>query len=148
MKIRAAVLNESLVAVPDAQSRPLRIEELDLAPPGRDEVLVKIRAAGLCHSDLSVIDGNCRRPVPMASAMRPRTSAALPQAMRANSSPVAGSQLGEGFACLASDIAAIDEMLIHVRFHSRGGRPPPRRNRVHAAGSCLSAQGGRRTRSP
>ncbi len=65
MKIRAAVLNASPVAAPYAQSRPLRIEELDLAPPGRDEVLVRIRAAGLCHSDLSVIDGNRPRPVPM-----------------------------------------------------------------------------------
>lgn len=65
MKIRAAVLNASPVAAPYAQSRPLRIEELDLAPPGRDEVLVKVRAAGLCHSDLSVIDGNRIRPVPM-----------------------------------------------------------------------------------
>lgn len=65
MKIRAAVLNASPVAAPYAQSRPLRIEELDLAPPGRDEVLVRIRAAGLCHSDLSVIDGNRLRPVPM-----------------------------------------------------------------------------------
>lgn len=65
MKIRAAVLNASPVAAPYAQSRPLRIERLDLAPPGRDEVLVRIRAAGLCHSDLSVIDGNRPRPVPM-----------------------------------------------------------------------------------
>jgi len=65
MKIRAAVLNQSPVAAPYAQSRPLRIEELDLAPPGRDEVLVRVRAAGLCHSDLSVIDGNRLRPVPM-----------------------------------------------------------------------------------
>ena len=65
MKIRAAVLNASPVAAPYAQSRPLRIEELELAPPGRDEVLVRVRAAGLCHSDLSVIDGNRLRPVPM-----------------------------------------------------------------------------------
>lgn len=65
MKIRAAVLHASPVAAPYAQSRPLRIEELDLAPPGRDEVLVRVRAAGLCHSDLSVIDGNRLRPVPM-----------------------------------------------------------------------------------
>lgn len=65
MKIRAAVLNASPVAAPYAQSRPLRIQELDLAPPGRDEVLVRVRAAGLCHSDLSVIDGNRPRPVPM-----------------------------------------------------------------------------------
>lgn len=65
MKICAAVLNASPVAAPYAQSRPLRIEELDLAPPGRDEVLVRVRAVGLCHSDLSVIDGNRIRPVPM-----------------------------------------------------------------------------------
>ena len=65
MKMRAAVLHASPVAAPFAQSRPLRIETLDLAPPGRDEVLVRVRAAGLCHSDLSVIDGNRLRPVPM-----------------------------------------------------------------------------------
>lgn len=65
MKIRAAVLNASPVTAPYAQSRPLRIEELELGPPGHGEVLVKVRAAGLCHSDLSVIDGNRPRPVPM-----------------------------------------------------------------------------------
>ena len=65
MKIRAAVLHSSPVSAPFSQSRPLRIEELDLAAPGRDEVLVRVRAAGLCHSDLSVIDGNRLRPVPM-----------------------------------------------------------------------------------
>ena len=42
------------------------IEEVELAPPGRDEVLVRIRAAGLCHSDLSVINGDRPRPMPMA----------------------------------------------------------------------------------
>ncbi|KPF62137.1 alcohol dehydrogenase [Bosea sp. AAP35] len=65
MKIRAAVLNASPVQAPFAQSRPLSIEEVDLAPPGPGEVLVRVRAAGLCHSDLSVIDGNRLRPVPM-----------------------------------------------------------------------------------
>ncbi len=65
MKIRAAILRASPARAPFAQSRPLDIAELDLAPPGRDEVLVRIRAAGLCHSDLSVIDGNRPRPMPM-----------------------------------------------------------------------------------
>ena len=36
-----------------------------LAGPGQGEVLVRIAAAGLCHSDLSVIDGNRPRPLPM-----------------------------------------------------------------------------------
>src|SRR3954452_16488184 len=65
MKIRAAVLNQMAAATPYATSKPLRIEELELDPPGRGEVLVKIAAAGLCHSDLSVIDGNRPRPTPM-----------------------------------------------------------------------------------
>ena len=50
---------------PYADSRPLAIEEFELAPPGPGEVLVRVRAAGLCHSDLSVIDGNRPRPLPM-----------------------------------------------------------------------------------
>jgi alcohol dehydrogenase len=65
VKIRAAVLNASPVAAPYAQSRPMSIEEIELAPPRPGEVLVRVRAAGLCHSDLSVIDGNRPRPVPM-----------------------------------------------------------------------------------
>ncbi len=51
---------------PYADSRPLGIETLELAPPGPGEVLVRIAAAGLCHSDLSVIDGSRPRPLPMA----------------------------------------------------------------------------------
>ncbi|MDE1568343.1 zinc-dependent alcohol dehydrogenase family protein [Aquabacter sediminis] len=66
MKTRAAVLRNMGAPMPFAESRPLRIEEVELDPPGRDEVLVKIAAAGLCHSDLSVINGNRPRPMPMA----------------------------------------------------------------------------------
>ncbi len=66
MKITAAVLHQSPVAAPYAQTQPLRIEELELAPPQVGEVLVEVKAAGLCHSDLSVINGDRPRPVPMA----------------------------------------------------------------------------------
>lgn len=52
-------------ATPYAQTKPLVIEDLDLDPPGPGEVLVKIVAAGLCHSDLSVINADRPRPVPM-----------------------------------------------------------------------------------
>jgi alcohol dehydrogenase len=65
MKIRAAVLNRMGAPTPYAESKPLSIAEVDLDPPGPGEVLVKIAAAGLCHSDLSVIDGNRPRPMPM-----------------------------------------------------------------------------------
>ncbi len=66
MKIRAAVLHEMGAPAPYATSKPLKIETLDLDPPGEGEVLVQIKAAGLCHSDLSVIEGARPRPMPMA----------------------------------------------------------------------------------
>ncbi|RZI69221.1 zinc-dependent alcohol dehydrogenase family protein [Variovorax guangxiensis] len=65
MKIRAAVLEKIGAAAPYAQSLPLRVQEVELDPPGPGEVLVRIRAAGLCHSDLSVINGSRPRPTPM-----------------------------------------------------------------------------------
>lgn len=66
MKIKAAVIYAMDAKPPFAESRPLSIEEIDLAPPGPGEILVKIGAAGLCHSDLSVINGDRLRPMPMA----------------------------------------------------------------------------------
>jgi alcohol dehydrogenase len=66
MKIRAAVLHEIGKPQPYAGSLPLAIEELELEGPGPGELLVRIEAAGLCHSDLSVINGDRPRPVPMA----------------------------------------------------------------------------------
>ncbi|TDX08672.1 zinc-dependent alcohol dehydrogenase family protein [Kribbella sp. VKM Ac-2566] len=65
MIVRGAVLREMGLPAPYAESRPLQVEELELAPPGPGELLVRIRAAGLCHSDLSVIDGSRPRVMPM-----------------------------------------------------------------------------------
>ena len=65
MKTRAAILTVMGAAAPYAQSRPLQIAEVELDPPGPGEVLLRMHAAGLCHSDLSVIDGNRPRPLPM-----------------------------------------------------------------------------------
>ena len=47
------------------ETRPLTIEELELAPPRAGELQLRVAAAGLCHSDLSVVDGTRPRPVPM-----------------------------------------------------------------------------------
>ena len=65
MKTRAAVLHAINAAEPFAEHCPLAIEEVTLTPPGPGEALVEIAAAGLCHSDLSVITGARPRPVPM-----------------------------------------------------------------------------------
>lgn len=65
MKIKAAVMNQSGLKGPYAKTPALAIEELDLAPPGPGEVLVQIKAASLCHSDLSAINGDRPRQPPM-----------------------------------------------------------------------------------
>ncbi|MCY1521549.1 putative alcohol dehydrogenase D [compost metagenome] len=65
MKVRAAVLQRLGAPAPYAQSRPLEIEEVELAPPGPGEVLVRIAAAGLCHSDLSILNGDRPRRTPI-----------------------------------------------------------------------------------
>ncbi|SEB09296.1 alcohol dehydrogenase catalytic domain-containing protein [Leifsonia sp. 21MFCrub1.1] len=65
MKITGAVLHQIGLSRPYSESQPLIVQELELDPPGPGEVLVRIEAAGLCHSDLSVVDGNRMRPVPM-----------------------------------------------------------------------------------
>jgi S-(hydroxymethyl)glutathione dehydrogenase/alcohol dehydrogenase len=49
MKIRAAVLEQF--------GKPLVVQELDLAPPGRGEVLVRLHACGVCHTDLYTASG-------------------------------------------------------------------------------------------
>ncbi len=49
MRIRAAVLHEPRT--------PLVLEEVELAPPRDDEVLVRVAAAGVCHSDVRLADG-------------------------------------------------------------------------------------------
>ena len=65
MKTKAAVLHEMGKTGPYAQSRPLVIEDLELDAPKAGEVLVELVGAGLCHSDLSTIDGTRPRPTPM-----------------------------------------------------------------------------------
>jgi alcohol dehydrogenase len=65
MKIRAAVLEEMGLDRPYSATKPLKVQEVDLEGPGPGEVLVRMAVAGLCHSDLSVIEGNRPRPLPM-----------------------------------------------------------------------------------
>ncbi len=65
MKINAAVLSEMGMPAPYADSRPLSVESVDLVGPGPEEVLVRIETAGVCHSDLSIIEGVRPRPLPM-----------------------------------------------------------------------------------
>jgi hypothetical protein len=55
---RAAVLSAMKAAPPYADSRPLSVQTVTLDPPGPGEVLVRVAAAGVCHSDLHLADGH------------------------------------------------------------------------------------------
>ena len=55
--MKAAILRE--------RSRPLVIEDITIAKPMGQEVLVRVTAVGLCHSDQHVIDGHSPLPLPM-----------------------------------------------------------------------------------
>jgi S-(hydroxymethyl)glutathione dehydrogenase / alcohol dehydrogenase len=50
MDVRAAVLHEA--------GAPLSVETVALDPPGAGEVLVRVAAAGVCHSDVRLADGD------------------------------------------------------------------------------------------
>ncbi|WP_117238385.1 zinc-dependent alcohol dehydrogenase family protein [Thermus sediminis] len=65
MKTKAAVLLEMGRPMPYAATRPLEVLEVDLEGPGLGEVLVEVKAAGLCHSDLSAVDGTRPWPLPL-----------------------------------------------------------------------------------
>jgi S-(hydroxymethyl)glutathione dehydrogenase / alcohol dehydrogenase len=56
MRIKAAVLEET--------GGTLDVQELELAPPGPGEVLVRLAASGVCHSDHNAIDGTAETPCP------------------------------------------------------------------------------------
>lgn len=54
--MRAAILNEV--------NKPLVIEEIPMPAPKADEVLIKVRACGVCHTDLHVMKGEVKFPLP------------------------------------------------------------------------------------
>lgn len=66
MKTKIALVREMGRPQPYAQSRPIEIVEADLDDPGPSELRVKMAAAGLCHSDLSVLNGDRPRAMPLA----------------------------------------------------------------------------------
>ncbi len=65
IKSKAAVIRDNKLAQPYKNSKPLSIEEIIISPPLENEVLVQVKGAGLCHSDLSVINGSRVMPLPL-----------------------------------------------------------------------------------
>jgi len=56
---------ETRAAVLTRKDTPLEVREITLAPPGPEEVLVKMETAGLCRSDLNAISGHTRYEMPL-----------------------------------------------------------------------------------
>src|SRR5690606_22800112 len=65
MRMKAAILFEQGRKRPYAETKPLVVEEVELEGPGPGEILIEVAAAGLCHSDLSAIEGIRPRPLPI-----------------------------------------------------------------------------------
>lgn len=59
LKITAAILYES--------HAPFQLESLDLQPPQPGEVLVRVAAAGVCHSDWHLVTGATQHPFPVVA---------------------------------------------------------------------------------
>ena len=59
MKVKAAILS--------SPTTPFKIEVVDLEPPRKDEVLVKMMAAGVCHSDWHLVTGDTPHPMPVVA---------------------------------------------------------------------------------
>ncbi len=58
----------------EAPGTPLRVtDDIHITPPRAGEVRVAVKHCGLCHSDLSIIDGTFPAPLPIrtAAARRP-----------------------------------------------------------------------------
>lgn len=51
-------------AIVESEGSEFKLEQVDLDDPRADEVLVKIEAAGICHTDLTVRDGGLPTPLP------------------------------------------------------------------------------------
>ncbi len=49
-KMKAAVLHEF--------GQPLQIEEVDIPTPGAGEIVIKMQASGVCHTDLHAVEGD------------------------------------------------------------------------------------------
>jgi len=65
LETRAALVTAESIQAPDNKSR-LEVANVDLEPPRDGEVLVRIAATGVCHSDWHVATGDTEHPLPAA----------------------------------------------------------------------------------
>lgn len=125
---RNAVLVESGRPSPYAASAPIELWDTVLEDPGPGEVLVRVTAASVCHSDLSVVVGSRKRPLPMALG---HEGAGVVQAV------------GEGVSDLREGDAVVMVFLprcgqCEICLHGDGRVPCPVGSAANTAGTLLS----------
>ncbi len=122
---RAVVLRE--------YGEPVRVERLRLLPPGPGEVLVRIAASGVCHTDLHVVTGDLPLPLPMVLG---HEGAGVVEAV------------GEGVTTPAVGQAVVVSWMPSCRecFWCRSGRPDLCERAAHAAARGILPGGGTRWR--
>lgn len=57
-------------AIATSFGRPLELSDIAIPTPGPGEVLVKVAACGVCHTDIDAVDGDC--PFTFGDARRPQ----------------------------------------------------------------------------
>ncbi len=55
-------LNKMHAMIMDAAGKPLRLAEIPVPVPGPGQVLLKVHACGVCHTDLHILDGELAQP--------------------------------------------------------------------------------------
>ncbi len=59
-----SMYGKASAAIMVGPNRPLQVETIDLDDPGFGEVVVRLRASGVCHSDISFLEGKWPAPLP------------------------------------------------------------------------------------
>src|ERR1700747_3021121 len=99
--MRAAVLRSPA----SVDTSPLTIEDLPIPVPGSNEVLLKVMACGVCHTDLHIVEGELPPRLPwiipghqiVAEVVEPHASS-LKKGSRVGGSWISGTA-GTGFIC-------------------------------------------------
>lgn len=60
------MLHTKTAIVTHVGAHPIEVETLKLEPPHKNEVLVRMQAAGVCRSDWHVVNGSTKHPLPAA----------------------------------------------------------------------------------
>jgi alcohol dehydrogenase, propanol-preferring len=60
--LKGIIMNTMRAMLFDAPKQPLRLTELPIPQPGRGQVLLKVHACGVCHTDLHILDGELNKP--------------------------------------------------------------------------------------